>query len=85
MCFKELFSDKGGYFKVPVRQWVLSIPKRLRYFLHHNPKVTSKVLGLFLDEIRKQILNIQLPVTKQVTETSLFHMMFFLKLAHHWL
>ncbi|MDX2506385.1 MAG: transposase [Gammaproteobacteria bacterium] len=42
--------------KVSVRQWVLSLPKRLRYFLHNNPKVTSKVLRIFLDEIRKQLL-----------------------------
>ena len=42
--------------KAPVRQWVLSLPKRLRYFLYHNPKVTSKVLRIFLDEIRKQLI-----------------------------
>jgi hypothetical protein len=42
--------------KAPVRQWVLSLPKRIRYFLHHNPKVTSKVLRIFLDEIRKQLI-----------------------------
>ena len=23
---------------LPVRQWVLSVPKRLRPFLHHNPR-----------------------------------------------
>ena len=32
------------------------IPKRLRYFLHHNAKVTSKVLRIFFDEIRKQLI-----------------------------
>ncbi len=42
--------------KTPVRQWVLSLPKRIRYFLHHNPKITSKVLRIFLDEIRKQLI-----------------------------
>ena len=42
--------------RVPVRQWVLSLPKRLRYFLYHNPKITSKVLRIFLDEIRKQLV-----------------------------
>lgn len=42
--------------KAPVRQWVLSLPKRLRYFLYHNPKITSKVLRIFLDEIRKQLI-----------------------------
>lgn len=42
--------------KVPVRQWVLSLPKRLRYFLYHNPKITNKVLRIFLDKIRKQLV-----------------------------
>jgi len=42
--------------KAPVRQWVLSLPKRIRYFLYHNPKITSKVLRIFLDEIRKQLI-----------------------------
>ncbi len=46
----------GALGEAPVRQWVLSLPKRLRYFLYHNPKVTSKVLRLFLDEIRKQLI-----------------------------
>ncbi len=46
----------GALGEVPVRQWVLSLPKRLRYFLYLNPKITSKVLRIFLDEIRKQLL-----------------------------
>jgi len=41
--------------KVPVRQWVLSLPKRLRYYLYHNPDISSKVLKIFLDEILKQL------------------------------
>jgi len=41
--------------KVPVRQWVLSLPKRLRYYLYHDPKISSKVLKIFLDEISKQL------------------------------
>ena len=24
---------------LPVRQWVLSVPKRIRPFLHHNPQI----------------------------------------------
>ena len=28
---------------LPVRQWVLSVPKRIRPFLHHNPTVCSNV------------------------------------------
>ena len=30
-----------------VRQWVLSVPKRLRPFLHHNPAIASAVLRIF--------------------------------------
>ena len=41
--------------KVPVRQWVLSLPKRLRYYLYQDPKIASKVLKIFLDEISKQL------------------------------
>ena len=36
---------------VPVRQWVLSLPKRLRYFLAHDPKVTGGVLRIFLRSV----------------------------------
>lgn len=37
---------------LPVRQWVLSVPKRLRPFLHHTPEVASAVLGIFLRGLR---------------------------------
>ena len=33
---------------LPVRQWVLSVPKRLRPFLHQTPEVASGVLAIFL-------------------------------------
>jgi len=36
---------------LPVRQWVLSLPKRLRPYLHHNPEVAGAVLGIFLRAI----------------------------------
>ena len=29
---------------LPVRQWVLSVPKRIRPFLHHNPAIAGAVL-----------------------------------------
>jgi hypothetical protein len=32
----------------PVRQWVLSFPKRLRYFLQHDSEALGAVLRLFL-------------------------------------
>ena len=34
---------------VPVRQWVLSLPKRIRYYLHHDNQVAGKVLHILLD------------------------------------
>ena len=33
---------------VPVRQWVLSVPKRLRPFLHHRPRTASAILHILL-------------------------------------
>jgi len=33
---------------VPVRQWVLSVPKRLRPFLHHRPRTATAVLHILL-------------------------------------
>jgi hypothetical protein len=37
--------------EVPVRQWVLSLPKRLRYFLHHGARLVNPVLRIFLAEV----------------------------------
>lgn len=34
---------------VPVRQWVLSLPKRLRYFVNRDNQVAGKVLHIFID------------------------------------
>jgi hypothetical protein len=34
--------------RLPVRQWVLAVPKRLRYFLHHNADLQGAALRLFL-------------------------------------
>ncbi len=34
--------------RVPVRQWVMAFPKRLRYFLHHDADLVNRVLGIFL-------------------------------------
>ena len=38
--------------RVPVRQWVLAFPKRLRYFLHHDPDLVNRVLAIFLDIVQ---------------------------------
>jgi hypothetical protein len=37
---------------VPARQWVLSVPKRLRRYLHHDVRVAGAVLQIFLRAIR---------------------------------
>ena len=34
---------------VPVRQWVLSLPKRIRYFLNRGNQLAGKVLHILLD------------------------------------
>jgi hypothetical protein len=34
--------------RVPMRQWVLTVPKRIRYFLQRNPKLFSGVLRVFM-------------------------------------
>ena len=41
--------------QVPVRQWVLSLPKRLRYFLHHEPALTGPVLRIFLHAVEERL------------------------------
>jgi len=34
--------------RVPMRQWVLTVPKRVRYFLQRNPKLFGGVLRVFM-------------------------------------
>ncbi len=43
--------------QVPVRQWVLSLPKRPRYFLHHHADLVNPVLGIFLQEVELALLS----------------------------
>jgi hypothetical protein len=40
---------------LPVRQWVLSVPKRLRYFLQHEPEAIGAVLHIFLRVIEARL------------------------------
>jgi hypothetical protein len=40
---------------VPVRQWVLSVPKRLRWFLHRDPVVADAVLHILLRALRRTL------------------------------
>ena len=42
--------------RVPVRQWVFSLPKRLRYFLLHDAERVNQVLRVFLEEVEKALL-----------------------------
>jgi hypothetical protein len=37
---------------LPVRQWVLSVPKRIRPFFHHDPALAGAVLQVLLRAIR---------------------------------
>jgi hypothetical protein len=38
--------------RLPVRQWVLSVPKRLRYFMQRDGAALNIVLRIFLRAIR---------------------------------
>ena len=40
---------------LPVRQWVLSVPKRLRYFLQNDPKALNTALWIFLRVIHANL------------------------------
>jgi hypothetical protein len=41
--------------RLPVRQWVLSLPKRLRYHLHHDREALNTALRIFLDQIERHL------------------------------
>ncbi|EPC5782357.1 transposase zinc-binding domain-containing protein, partial [Citrobacter freundii] len=41
--------------RLPVRQWVLSVPKRLRYFMQRDGAVVSMVLRIFLRVIAQSL------------------------------
>jgi hypothetical protein len=41
--------------ELPVRQWVLSVPKRLRYFLRSDPKALNTALRIFLRVIHTSL------------------------------
>jgi hypothetical protein len=41
--------------RLPVRQWVLSVPKRLRYFMQRDSAVLSMVLRIFLRVIEQTL------------------------------
>ena len=39
--------------RLPVRQWVLAVPKRLRYFLHRDAALQGAALRLFLRAVEQ--------------------------------
>ena len=41
--------------RLPVRQWVLSVPKRLRYFMQRDGAVLNMVLRIFLRVIAQSL------------------------------
>jgi hypothetical protein len=41
--------------RLPVRQWVLSVPKLLRYFMQRDGPVLGMVLGIFLRVIAQTL------------------------------
>jgi DNA-directed RNA polymerase subunit RPC12/RpoP len=41
--------------QLPVRQWVLSVPKRLRYYLQHDPAIETLALRIFLSVVEQAL------------------------------
>ena len=56
--------------RLPVRQWVLSVPKRLRYFMQRDGATLGMVLRIFLRVIA-QTLQANSPGAAQVDKTTL--------------
>jgi hypothetical protein len=56
--------------RLPVRQWVLSVPKRLRYFMQRDGSVLNMVLRIFLRVI-EQSLCTHSPGVAQVDKAAL--------------
>lgn len=56
--------------RLPVRQWVLSVPKRLRYFMQRDGVVLNRVLHIFLRVI-EQSLQAHCPGAAQVDKAAL--------------
>ena len=56
--------------RLPVRQWVLSVPKRLRYFMQRDGAVLNMVLRIFLRVIA-QSLSVHCPGAARVDRAAL--------------
>jgi len=60
---------------VPVRQWVLSVPKRLRPFLHHRPRTAGAVLHILLRALQATLREAcpTAPATASIGTVSFLH------------
>ena len=60
---------------VPVRQFVLSVPKRLRPFLHHRPKTATAVLHILLRALQTTLKEASptAPATASMGAVSFLH------------
>jgi len=56
-CCARRMNDEAAHLvdcvlpEVAMRQWVLSFPYKLRYQMAHNPKLTNKILAIFIKVI----------------------------------
>jgi len=56
-CCARRMNDEAAHLvdhvlpEVMLRQWVLSFPYKLRYLMAHNPKLTNKILSVFIRAI----------------------------------
>ena len=41
--------------EVPVRQWVLALPERLRYFVHRDAELAGRVLNVWLRALESRL------------------------------
>ena len=41
--------------QVPVRQWVLALPKRHRYFVHRDAELAGRVLSVWLRALEHRL------------------------------
>ena len=48
-------SERPLFPRLPVRQWVLSVPKRLRFFLQRDGATLNMVLRIFLRVIAQSL------------------------------
>ena len=58
------------FLRLPVRQWVLSVPKRLRYYLQRDKGALNAALRIFL-RVVQQSLQTHCPSAAQCDPTSL--------------